>query len=64
MLPGDRCAKADGSAAQTYEQRDATRRAAAPVIVGVGLLVAAFGTALLVTQRRPAPRVDPQPEPA
>lgn len=51
MVPGDRCAKADGSAVQTYEQRDATRRAAAPVMVGVGLLVAGFGTALLLTGR-------------
>jgi len=64
MAPGDRCAKADGSAVQTYEQRDAARRMAAPVLVGVGLLVAAFGTALLLTQRRQGPRVDPEPEPA
>jgi hypothetical protein len=64
MRPGDRCAKADGSAVQTYEQRVATRRAAAPVLVGVGLFVAGFGTVLLVTERRRGPRVDAEPEPA
>lgn len=64
MGPGDRCAKADGSAVQTYEQRLATRRAAAPVVVGVGLIVAGFGTALLLAERRRGPRHDPQPEPA
>ena len=58
MGPGDRCAKADGSAVQTYEQRAATRRAATPVLVGVGLLVAAFGTALLLTERRRGSQVD------
>jgi len=64
MGPGDQCAKADGSANQTYEQRAATRRAAAPVMVGVGLLVAGFGTTLLLTERRRGPRVDPEPEPS
>lgn len=48
LQPGQTCRKADGSAEQTYEQRRATARNAAPVIVGVGILVAGFGTALLV----------------
>ena len=57
MGPADRCAKADGSAVQSYEQRVTTRRAATPVVVGVGLLVAGFGTALLLSERRRGARV-------
>ncbi len=54
MRPGDRCVKADGVGMQTYEQRAAARRHATPVIIGVGLLVTAFGTVLLVNElRRP-----------
>jgi hypothetical protein len=52
MQPGQTCAKADGSAQQSYEQRRSAARSATPVIVGVGLLVAAFGTALLVGDLR------------
>jgi hypothetical protein len=52
MTPGSVCVKADGSEGQTYEQRLATRRSATPVVVGVGLLVAGFGTALLVADVR------------
>ena len=48
MRPGSVCQKADGSQGQTYEQRLATRRAARPVVVGMGLLVAGFGTVLLM----------------
>lgn len=58
MGPGAVCRKADNSAGQTYEQRLATRRAAGPVVVGVGVVVAAFGTVLLVgdrRRRRPSP---------
>ena len=40
---------------QTYEQRLATRRSAQPVVVGVGVLVAGFGAALLVTDLRRRP---------
>ncbi|MBA3529107.1 MAG: hypothetical protein H0T91_07355 [Propionibacteriaceae bacterium] len=47
MQPGDRCAKADNSGVQTYEQRAATADSAKPVIVGVGLLIAGFGAVLL-----------------
>lgn len=50
--PGDRCAKADGSSAQSYEARAAAARNATPVIVGVGLLVAVFGGGLLVADVR------------
>ncbi|MFT4166668.1 MAG: hypothetical protein QM650_15625 [Microlunatus sp.] len=48
LQPGQTCAKADGSAVQTYEERLATARNATPVIVVVGLLVAGFGTALFI----------------
>lgn len=56
MGPGDTCAKADNSGVQTYEQRTRTAHQAKPVIIGVGLLVVAFGTFLLVSdvrKRRP-----------
>ena len=56
MSPGSVCVKADGSEGQTYEQRLATRRSAQPVVVGVGVLVAGFGAALLVTDLRRRPR--------
>jgi hypothetical protein len=58
MAPGSVCVKADGSQGQTYEQRLATRRSAQPVVAGVGVLVTAFGAALLVAdlRRRPTPR--------
>jgi hypothetical protein len=46
LQPGATCAKADGSAVQTFEDRAAAAGDAAPVILGVGLLVAVFGTGL------------------
>ena len=52
LRPGESCAKADGSAAQTYEARAADARNATPVIVGVGLLVAVFGAGLLIADVR------------
>jgi len=52
MSPGQTCTKADGSAMETYEKRVASANAAKPVIVVVGLGVAAFGVALLVGARR------------
>jgi hypothetical protein len=52
LHPGEACAKADGSATQSYEARAAAARSATPVIVGVGLLVAAFGTGLFVADVR------------
>lgn len=62
MQPGETCAKADGSAAQSYETRAADARHAAPVVVGVGLAVAGFGTALLVADvRRSRSRVPADP---
>ena len=59
MTPGSVCIKADGSEGQTYEQRIATRRSAQPVVTGVGVLVAGFGAALLITdlRRRPTRRL-------
>jgi hypothetical protein len=52
MRPGDVCAKAGGVGVQTYEQRAGASRDARPIIVGVGVLVIAFGAGLLVTERR------------
>ncbi len=52
LRPGESCAKADGSSAQTYEARAADARNATPVIVGVGVLVAVFGTGLLIADVR------------
>ena len=52
LRPGESCAKADGSSAQTYEARAADARNAAPVIVGVGVLVAVFGAGLLIADVR------------
>ena len=52
LRPGESCAKADGSSAQTYEARAAAARNATPVIVGVGLLVAVFGAGLLIADVR------------
>lgn len=59
MGPGDTCSKAANAGVQTYEQRMRTARQAKPVIIGVGLLVAAFGTALLVADLR-RPRSSPR----
>ena len=53
MGPGQTCAKADGSAMETYEKRVAAANAAKPIVVVIGLAVAGFGVALLVgTSRR------------
>ncbi len=52
MSPGQTCAKADGSAMESYEKRVASANAAKPIIVVVGLGVAGFGVALLVGARR------------
>jgi len=52
MQPGQTCSKADGSAVQTYDERLTATRNATPVIVGVGVLVTTFGTALLVGDLR------------
>ena len=37
MRPGSSCVKADGSSAQSYEQRARAKRAATPVLMVVGL---------------------------
>lgn len=52
MGPGDTCSKAQDGAVQTYEQRRRTADQAKPVLLGVGLLVTAFATSLLVTDLR------------
>jgi hypothetical protein len=56
MQPGDVCPKADGSAVQSYEQRARARTNAVPVIMIVGVLVAGFGGALLITELRTGQR--------
>ena len=60
LQPGGTCAKADGSAVQTYEDRAAAARDATPVILGLGLLVAVFGTGLLVADVRRAREGSPE----
>jgi drug/metabolite transporter (DMT)-like permease len=60
MQPGSSCVKADGSSAQTYEQRARARRAATPVLMVVGLGVAGFGLTLLLTGRRRPQLSNPQ----
>jgi hypothetical protein len=54
MSPGQTCAKTDGSARESYEQRVAAADAAKPVLGIVGLAVAGFGVTLLAgAWRRP-----------
>lgn len=48
---GQSCAKADHSGVRTYEQSRRAADQAKPVVVGVGLLVAAFGAVLLAGDR-------------
>ncbi len=55
MHPGDTCAKAQNGGVQTYEQRYRTASQAKPIIVGVGVLVMAFGSYLLVAEVRRRP---------
>lgn len=52
MHPGDTCSKVADAGAETYEQRVRTANQAKPVLVGVGVLVAGFGTWLLVADVR------------
>lgn len=57
MGPGDTCHYASPSDArtervQTYEERVATVRANAPVVLGLGVLTAGFGGVLFVQERR------------
>ncbi|MFX4272682.1 Trp biosynthesis-associated membrane protein [Propionibacteriaceae bacterium Y1685] len=52
MQPGDTCAKADGEAEQTYEERLSTRRTAAPVIMVVGGAMIIFSAVLAVGELR------------
>ena len=47
LRPGEVCAKADGSAVQSYEARARAAANAMPVVVVLGALVAGFGGYLL-----------------
>ena len=51
LQPGQVCAKADGSAVQSYEARAAAAANAMPVVVVLGALVAGFGGYLLWSGR-------------
>lgn len=57
MGPGDVCYYASPTDAhtdrtQTYEERIATVRGNAPVVMGLGLVIAGFGTGLLTQELR------------
>ena len=52
MQPGDVCVNAQGTRVQTFEQRMDAAQQARPVVGGVGLVLAGFGTTLAVSQRR------------
>lgn len=57
MRPGDVCHKNDFGAlgtdkTQSYEQRVAAARSSAPVVVGMGVVVGAFGFALYRRESR------------
>ena len=52
MGPGDVCANAEGTKIQTYEDRLEALRFSTPVMVGAGVLVAAFGAGLGVAEIR------------
>ena len=54
MAPGGVCVNADGDRLQTYDERMAAAQQARPVVGGVGLVVAAFGTALGIAEVRRA----------
>lgn len=52
MGPGDVCTNAEGTKIQTYEDRLEALRFSTPVMVGAGILVAAFGVGLGVAEVR------------
>lgn len=52
MGPGDVCHNAEGTKVQTYDDRLDALRLSTPVMVGTGLVVAGFGAALAVADRR------------
>lgn len=58
MVPGGVCSNAQGSRVQTYEERLTAHHQARPVIAGAGVLVAAFGGGLALTEARRLRRAD------
>ena len=52
MGPGDVCHNAEGTKVQTYDDRLDALRLSTPVMVGTGVVVAGFGAALAVADRR------------
>lgn len=52
MAPGDTCSNAAGTKMQTYEDRLEALEFSTPVMVGAGVLVAAFGVGLGVAEVR------------
>lgn len=52
MSPGDVCHNAEGTKVQTYEDRLDALQHSTPVMVGTGVVVAAFGVGLAFAERR------------
>ena len=52
MGPGAGCHNAEGTKVQTYDDRLDALRLSTPVMVGTGVVVAGFGAALAVADRR------------
>ncbi|MDO5533609.1 MAG: hypothetical protein Q4F65_03020 [Propionibacteriaceae bacterium] len=52
MGPGDTCRNAEGTKVQTYEDRLEAVTFSTPVMIGTGVVVAGFGAALFVAERR------------
>lgn len=52
MAPGDVCHNAEGTKVQTYDERLEALQHSTPVMVGTGLVIAAFGVGLALAERR------------
>ena len=52
MTPGSVCRKADGSEAESYDDRISKATVARPIVVGAGALLSLFGGYLLITDLR------------
>ena len=52
MAPGDVCHNAEGTKVQTYDDRLEALQHSAPVMLGTGAVIAAFGVGLAVAERR------------
>lgn len=52
MAPGDVCHNAEGTKVQTYDERLEALQHSTPVMVGTGVVIAAFGVGLVLAERR------------